>query len=83
MNESEKEYLEGKVLGLERVCLVLIQDRELWWSDIATRIEWVMGFASELGVLIAGLEESPVILTPRGKGQRDAIAEMKTKLFDT
>ena len=50
---------------------------------MATRIEWAMGFASELGVLIAALEESPVILTPRGQGQRDAISELKTKLFDT
>ena len=83
MNDTEREYLEGKVLGLERVCLSLIQDRGTWWTDMATRIEWAMGFASELGVLIAALEESPVILTPRGQGQRDAISELKTKLFDT
>lgn len=83
MDDDEREYLEGKIQGLERVTLVLIQNRQLWWPDLATRLEWVMGFATLLDELITDLEKSPVILTPRGKGQCEAIAQLKSQLLET
>lgn len=82
MDDAEREYLEGKIVGLRRVCIALLYHiGNSRWADLPTRIEWTLGFSEQLDMLITGLEKSPVILTPRGKGQRDAIAEIKANLF--
>ena len=82
MNQAERiEYLERKVQGLDRLNQALVEQIQSLWPDLATGVEWRIGFRSELVDLIQGLEESPVILTLRGQGQRDALAEFESKFF--
>ena len=82
MNEIERmEYLEGKVKGLDRLSQVLVNHIETFWKDLPSGLEWRIGFQTELLDLIAGLEKGNSIMTPLGKGQRDAIAEFASKLF--
>ena len=82
MNEADqREYLEGKVQGLERLCQALINSTEQLWGDLPSGLEWRLGFRSELVDLIAGLEKGNAIITIRAQGQRDALAEFASKFF--
>ena len=82
MDDTEHiEYLEGKVQGMERLCQVLINHIEGFWGDLPTGLEWRLGFRTELVDLIAGLEKGDAIITLRGQGQRDALAEFSSKFF--
>ena len=78
---EEKEYMEGKIQGLTRMCEVLVNHIEGFWLDIPTGLEWRIAFRTELSNIVAGLEKSPEILTTYGKGQRDAIAEFTSHFF--
>ena len=82
MTDTERiEYLEGKVQGLDRLSQVLIETTQSLWPDIATGMEWRVAFRTQLVDLLAGLEEGDTIVTLRGQGQRDALAEFESKFF--
>ena len=82
MNEAERiEYLEGKVLGLDRLSQVLVNSVQNLWGDLPTGLEWRIAFRAQLVDLLAGLEEGDAIRTLRGQGQRDALAEFESHFF--
>ena len=82
MNDAERiEYLEGKVQGLDRLNQVLVNHIQGFWRDLPTGLEWRIAFRAQLVDLITGLEKGNAIVTLRGQGQRDALAEFETKFF--
>ena len=78
---DQVEYLEGKVQGLERLSQVLVNSTQNLWGSLPTGLEWRIAFRAELVDLITGLEKGNSIVTRRGQGQRDALAEFESKFF--
>ena len=74
-------YLEGKVQGMERLSQVLINHAQTLWMDLPTGLEWRIGLRTELVNLIASLEKGDSIITLRGQGQRDALAQFQSEFF--
>ena len=81
MDDTDREFMEGKIQGLERICLLFIRNRGTWWPDVASRIEWEIMFSNELTNLIAKLEDGPTADSPRGQGQLESIRELQSKLI--
>ena len=82
MDDADQvEYLEGKVQGLDRLSQTLVNSIQNLWGDLPTGLEWRIGFREELLALIEDLEKGNAIVTRRGQGQRDALAEFESKFF--
>ncbi len=82
MDDADQvEYLEGKVQGLERLSQALVNSTQDLWGDLPSGLEWRIGFRAQLVDLITGLEKGNAIVTRRGQGQRDALAEFESKFF--
>ena len=81
-DDIDREYLEGKIRGLEIIRDVLINTIAGLQSDLPNEIDLRIRVSNGIDSVVADFLEPPrVVETPFGQGARDALLESKSKFF--